>query len=379
MRYCKDDATFLHEPRALWTVQRIEAPASAADQGGRRVRVDKDHFRNVSRYPITLTHLCVAAINYTFREWVGNTPPVGVEDVHNSAVVQNLVKVYVTAPYSMPITRKDMVFGAQCALPTAEPSMRPSAPNASGLWGVSRWTFDRPMRLPRTSNVQYDLASYTWPDIPDLKGHGVYSAVQFEEEHTGMLGGNSRLRERQALVALSNDKPMNALFEPDGFGAGLANIVSQVAWHQNGLFPSKTWKKQETSRGQDWTSFTGYAVLIDQIDYDQGFVDDTVAPYSEAPLCPLSMRVGTRARLRAGGSGEWWWRPGAPLCLVTPTMTPAVVYRLPMPVQLGPGEELEVEVEAPPGPQTDCGLFQPEYQVGLSMVGWASIEGAGPG
>lgn len=379
---CTDDATFLHEPRALWTVQAIQTPVDDTAADG-RVVVPREHFRNVSRYPITLTHLCVAAINYTFRSYAGANPATSPTDIHNSAVIQHLVKVYLTAPFSLPFTRKDMLIGAQAPLPTGEPGlMYDSASYASGPWGVSRWDFERSLYLPNKSNVQFDLSAYYLPSLFNAQATPVtYASIQFDEVHNGKFGGNSRLRERRPLFPFARNS-VNRLFAPDAFGDATTQFESEVSFPPGAGFSGKEWRTQESNRGQDWSRFTGFAVQIDQIAHDEQ-IQTFGAPYAGQPLAPLSMRVGTRARVRGGGgTGEWWWRPGAPLCLVTPTMTPASVHRLPTPIVLGPGERLEMELEVPSFVYAlggELGSVRPTYQIGVSMLGWASVEGAGPG
>jgi hypothetical protein len=87
-----------------------------------------------------------------------------------------------------------------------------------------------------------------------------------------------------------------------------------------------------------------------------------------------------RARTTNGGTNQWWWRPGAPLALVCPTITPAQVYEFEQPIVLGPGEQLEVELWAPLAPSLvllgsgGAQTVQPNYTIGLSMTGYTTIE-----
>jgi hypothetical protein len=78
--------------------------------------------------------------------------------------------------------------------------------------------------------------------------------------------------------------------------------------------------------------------------------------------------------MRNGGTGAYWWREGAPLALVCPTITPAQVYDLPEPITLGPGERLDVEVSSPgPTPMGEESIDS-IYQIGVGLCGYASIE-----
>jgi hypothetical protein len=123
----------------------------------------------------------------------------------------------------------------------------------------------------------------------------------------------------------------------------------------------------------------GFAVQIDQIDYDDVVIDTNLiaalgAPAGQ-PVAPLSLRTAIRARMKNGGTGNYWWRPGAPLALVCPSITPAQVYKLPVPITLVPGDNLEIELETP-GPITIGETeINPLYQVGVALCGFAAIEG----
>ena len=90
----------------------------------------------------------------------------------------------------------------------------------------------------------------------------------------------------------------------------------------------------------------------------------------------MLLELGTRIRTTNGGSKEWWWREGAPLCLVFDTVTPATVYKMPYPITLGPGDTLDVELVVPPLPAGAVGGTALQHQVntGISFNGWAAIE-----
>ena len=131
---------------------------------------------------------------------------------------------------------------------------------------------------------------------------------------------------------------------------------------------------QESQRGAEASQIYGFAVGIQQISYDNTLNSASFT----APIAPLSARIGTRARCKDFGSSEWWWRPGAPLCLVAPTITPAQVFKLAKPITLGPGEGIIVEVQVPAGTSVDSSppaTLNPIYNIGLSLAGHAIIEG----
>lgn len=376
-----DDDTLIHEPRALWTIARVEAPASDATLvSAGRVEVDPRHFTNGSRYPMTLTKMLVAGIGYTYRQF--EDAVVAIEDVHNSMVAANLVDIAVAAPYSVHWGPKDFRAMGLAPCPAAEPGfdLDPDIPWASGAWGVCRWGFDKLLWLPRNSGIQLDLSAYWLPSFLEAVDPQVVFAMSFDEVHSGLLGGNNRAIPGIMNSILSSQIVPAGLPQADAFGATVAAKASGVVVTYPTPFPVRNWNRQETNRGQDRNAFSAFSVLINQVAYDQA-IQTVGGVFANQPIAPLSTRVVTRARCFNGGTNEWWWRPGAPLCLVAPTISPALVYNLPEPIVLGPGENLELEVQVPPGvlitPAVGSSipaLFQPTYQIGISFTGYASIE-----
>lgn len=375
-----DDDTLIHEPRALWTIVRTQAPASEATILSGRTEVNPEHFRNISRYPMTLTKMCVCAIGYTYRQFTDSV--VDLTDVHNSMVAGNLVEIAVAAPYSVHWGRRDFIATQTPPCPTAEPGfdLDPTIPWASGAWGLCRWNFDRLLWLPRKAGLQFDMSPFWLPSILEASDPVVRGVISFSEVQTGLLGGNDRMFLDMMYSIRASQIVAAGVPQPDAFGATVAAKARDSLINFPFLFPQRNFNRQETNRGQDRNAFESFAVLIEQIDYDQD-IQDAGAPFSGDPIAPISTRVATRARCFNGGTNEWWWRPGAPLCLVSPTITPALVYDLPEPIVLGPGEQLELEVQVPAGvlitPAVGSSipsLFQPTYQIGISFTGYASIE-----
>ncbi len=96
---------------------------------------------------------------------------------------------------------------------------------------------------------------------------------------------------------------------------------------------------------------------------------------ADQPISPLALKTPVRARMHNGGTGNWWWRPWAPLALVCPTITPAQVYDLPEPITLRPGDDLEIELQTPAPITIGLANVRPQYTVGVSLCGYAAIEG----
>lgn len=379
-----NDPRFTHEPRVLWTVQRITAPESDAVTLDGHVKVPKDHFRNIGRFPITLTHMLCCGVNYTFRRY-SIEPPINNTQIDNCATAINRVQIQIAAPYSRYMVKRQFALMSLEALPTAEPSMIYNAfsPYASGPFGICRWNFEKWLRLPRKATIELNLSGYDVPLLNEEVPIGdVFSTVCFDEATTGLFSGDVRVRNRTQLFSLQSQSingeffpQVTDIFAPDAFGA--FGGQSLITFNQSGQFRAKEFNRQETDRGQAMSHYTGFAIQIDQIDYDDSIQNSGVL-FQNQFISPLSMRVGCRAKCTNGGTNMEWWRPGAPVALVCPTITPAQVFRFDKPIVLGPGEELEVEMQVPTGVQLTPGspstLVQPNYQIGLSMAGYATIE-----
>jgi hypothetical protein len=139
------------------------------------------------------------------------------------------------------------------------------------------------------------------------------------------------------------------------------------------MFSSRDWRGDEAARGVTHKELRGFGFGIDQIDYDdhlQGVAGNVVPGQ---PVTPMASKLGTRCKLNTGGSGEWWWEPGAPLSLVAPTLGPAQVYEFHEPIKLAKGEALEVNIEVPSTINVE--RIPQQYIVGVSMLGYAIVEG----
>ena len=384
----------LYEPRALWGIKTIDtADAPVSNQATFRVLMDRPDFINGSRYPIELTHLNIAAINYTFRAI--DAPVTGNPTFRNDESVLSLLDIFIRAPKRMSFSPYDVTAITLQREPTNNPGMRYSQVGSypSDIFGVTRWTFDRPYLLGRGGDIQFQLGCWTRPAEVNLGintgfPNPTFSLAFFEEGYKdggGRLGGDCRVKERTALLygdpGNNNQFPAGPLVAvPDAFGAtGNAGASSASGFPVSHDFTPLEFTRQETARGSIGSLVSGYAVHINQIDFDETMQTSNIAWVPGTPITPMSMRVGTRAKTRQGGTNEWWWRPGCPLALVSPTITPALVHKLPEPITLGPGEGLEIELQVP-GPFTDTEvspplLLEPVYTFGVSFTGYAIVEG----
>jgi hypothetical protein len=108
------------------------------------------------------------------------------------------------------------------------------------------------------------------------------------------------------------------------------------------------------------------------ITFDERSIDET----SRATAGPLSMTTPVKVRTRNAGTQAYWWRDGAPLSIVSPTMTPAFASRLSRPLTLAPGEAFDVQLQqgvlnAPLGIGEDDDLNTFFY---ISFCGYAAVE-----
>jgi hypothetical protein len=367
----------LYEPRAFWSLARVDT-SQPQPRPPFTVRLPANDFLNGEKYPITLTKALIAPINYTFSRF-SNGDPLSAANFRNCGVaaVEN-PRVVISAPQRQYYLRNP----GHSQVTTPRPSDTPNNPGsafgtpdyASSLWGLTRWKFDKPMVIPRLGDLEFDLSSYTVP--PGVAAPPIAAAqIHFEEHGGNLFGGNARQSERFLLNMYNNVAGGTPPFPPDGFGPAGPAYTQLATWPATQRFSAKRYAAENPSSDGS-IPVTAFSVMIDQQAHDDTIEGSLLAPLPGSVLSPLSLRVAARARMRNGGTGSWWWRQGAPLALVCPSVTPAQVYDLPEPITLGPGDRLDLEVTAP-GPVTIAGEEQPinsVYQIGVSLCGYASIE-----
>lgn len=387
---CADTDHFVHEPRVLWTVQRVRAAASGLTSQTARVTVPREHFYNGSSYPLTLNKLLISGIGYAFRSFQPDPLTVATQnEVHAAASAIGYANIFLSWPYSRNYQSRQFRIAAEPALPVSEAGMMYSTtPYSSGLLGLCRWDFDRAYRLPRASTIAIDVSGWNTQDIgtADLTDVDAYSTVLINETSTGRFGGNSRLRPRLPVPKLRSEAaaiaegafyPKVTDVLPPDLGFPPQGGPETATFPANGVWTAKNFNRQETNRGQPESHFSGFAIQLDQIGVDDAIQETAGAPYVGQPLAPLSMRVGCRAKTTNGGTNMDWWRPGAPVALVCPTQTPAQVYELDIPIVLGRGESITIELEVPIGPTVSVdgspAQVRPYYNIGVSLAGYATI------
>jgi hypothetical protein len=254
---------------------------------------------------------------------------------------------------------------------------------------------DKPLYLPQQASIEWDLSAHTpWSSPVAAETSTVLPrAVQLYQESGGNVWpGSARTTppkvrppafrsgfDLQFMSALavsgipanpseSWPYPPDASFDPASPPVG----GSGGFWPPEQTFNARQFDAQESTRSGS-TCITDLRCHIDQRAYDVA-MQGAFGPTPFQPT-PMSLRTGTRIRLVNGGTKAWWWRPGAPLALVFDAITPANVYELPEPITLGPEEHLEVEVVFPGSFPGDPVLQPTAYHLGLSLNGYAAIEG----
>lgn len=374
----------IREPRALWEVVQVQS-ASQQDifTPPGRITLTPEFWRNGERSPIVLTHVLLDGINYLLDQ-NDNSAAADVTTWNNARDVLARAQVFITSPGAYHWSIRDLVPAALLPEPSQVPSMEfTGTPYASSMLGVTRWDFDfgAPFWLPQRARVQFDLSPYVAYNVGVGAQDNSFFSVLFNElpaaGYAERLPGSARLNARARLRTALNTSAFPAGPAPfpivgfPNFIGGTANDPFQHKWN------SRDWDEQEKTRGAARSIYSGFAVLIDQITYDDTLQGSGDAGVAGSRVAPLASNVSTRARTTNGGTQQWWWRPGCPLSLVAPTVGPALVHKLDKPVTLAQGDALKVEIQVPNAAAPILGenpTYQ-SYQVGVSMLGYAMIEG----
>lgn len=352
----------MFEPRALWDVKRIDA----TDVEQTVLFDTREAFMNGSRYPIQITEISLAPINYLAASALTLAP-----GRLTGQAVFNAAEMVLAVRQRQNYSRFPVRLPGYSATPSQEPSTRfldlvdPEVTNASGLLGVSHKRFDRPFVLPQYGAVEIQLSTYDGAFPPGVRDPQPprFSVAWFEAG--GLLEGSARTLTRRPLRdALTTTSAL--------YGAAIPSLVPKVPspLATNATFPPEHLFTTKDFRAQSPTvqgaqRFTGVTVQIDQIDHDSYWDFN-------APVTPLALRTGCRIRTTDGGTKMDWWRPGAPIGLVLNTVSPAMTYRLPRPLTMEPGDQFEVELTVPP---TTRGEPADVYSIGVALNGYAVIEG----
>ena len=377
----------LYEPRSLWSIGYV---TRTGNNPGVVLRLNRQHFMNGTRHPMTLERVAIAPINYIVRRAAAGNLPAALPFYVSSVI--NRISVSISAPFRQHYSgsQRFTLAPTTAPLPTYTPPVRSASgvePQESNLWGLSALNFDRPMYVPRDGACEWDLAalppSGRLPAVP-LGGQYTLAYILFQEEG-GLFAGNTRGRGwRQLSTLVTVAQPLQQTDE--GFPYMLDPVAASVGapaiavGAEGGTAFSDPWRglhigareyKAQANNRSGSSKVIGMRAMLNQISYDD--IVDGGGMYPNDPVEPLANRVGTRVRNNAG-TNEWWWRPGAPMSLVMDTITPAIVYKLPSAITLGPGDTLDIQLQFPGiiSEQIEADI---PFQIGVALNGWAAIEG----
>lgn len=410
IRYPGNVPGIIYEPRAVWSIEQV----NNSDTPNGRITFPRNDFQNPGKYPIILTKLLLAPVNYTYIRTVPGAPVDSLTYHVDGASALEVSEILINAPQRQNYSRRTIPLTSWPAEPRWLPTMRGVDLDGQGpqqypssIWGVTRWDFDHTMIIPKLGTLEIGLSPFNvatqGADPDDLRE--VDFAIAVSEgpppgsDAPGRVGnwpGNARLHQRSALRYGDGFSPLRTSGAgglgttgkggptagqqaqiTDPFGAlayGPGPLTTTQQWPPDQAFTAREYDAQNASE-MGSTPVTGFGVHIDQIDYDDETINATGPSVPNSPISPLAFRVAARARMRNGGSGEWWWRQGAPLALVQPSITPALVYQLPQPITLAPGDTLDVELQVQRPVVIAGNNIVQAYNVGLSFCGYAAIEG----
>jgi hypothetical protein len=370
----------LFEPRVFWSVKRVDVDAENADP--QVVVLDRQHFFNGERYPITITEVVVSPINYARKFYADPTQAAGPAEGLDANTNILGVKVVLSARQRQSYSRRAVSLVAYGDVPTAPQA--PAVIEVSGPFGIPSSftgqvyrTFDKPLIIPRDCLIQFDLTPFDGYMPAPVQPNRVKFLVAFWERY-GIFGANARQHpERPGVLAdalNSGAQPFGPVITPNALAPSTQPAPSNQLWPPSSSFPGRQFRRQSYS-AEGSVEFYGMGVMIDQIDYDR-LNTTIIGGVANTPMAMLAQRVGCRARLPDSGTRAWWWRQGAPLALVFPTLTPALVYKLDRPITMTRGERIEVELTIPPVSQDPQGVNLPtSYEVGVALSGYAAIQG----
>lgn len=359
---------FLYEPRAYWSYGRYDTANPGSGRPPGVVVLPKDHFYNGESYPVTLLYALIAPLNYVFDAYQ-DAAISGVADYRNcGAAALNDAQLMFSMRQRQHYARIPGLLRTLSARPTWDPEyLTPDgavpAVDRSSPFNTYAWDFDAAMVMPNRANLQFELGRYTAPGFLASSAPMVYAYVATTEIGALAMKGAMRVSPRFAVASTVGE----GAYPGDGFGIP-AGQPGQL-WPPNQGLRARTFSAQNQSSDGS-APLTGIRVMIDQQEYDTQVAATAPAGTTASVVGPMGFRIPTRARTRQGGSGAWWWREGAPLALVSPSRTPAVVHELDCPLTLGPGDNLEVELTLPV-----TGEVNRITQVAVSFCGYAAIEG----
>lgn len=368
----------IYEPRAFWDVLRVDATSTTQS-----VQMNRNYFYNGTQWPITITKLGIAPVQYGYSTGIGF---VGANSRSVESLVAQGLGVQLAARQRYDFSKNSIAGGNFTALQNNPVSGDFVAGGGVGntvlqssRFGAVYAKFDRTLSVPPKGAVEFTPSVLSYPaGTPGIDYPFPKFGVLFHEVGGQLsFGGQGRVKQQATLEAGStaagssvyNDwipRPaINAPAGPDPAGA-----LGQP-FPPGHVFTAKDFVTQDASVRPGQPSFyEGITVMIDQLEMDDYIATQTVV--GDASIASLANFVGVRARMTEGGTKQEWWRPGMPLSLACPDMSPALIHELPAPFTMEPGEQLEVFVNVPAAADPEVAET---YSVAVAVLGFATIEG----
>lgn len=389
----------IYEPRALWQVTDVPF-LNKLGVPGAEVVLEGTEWMNGSRYDFVLTHMLLCPINYAViadaNEVMQN---ISVSIAHGATpiTVDRFGPAYgLLQPIAPSPTFSDRSTGQQVPYdfaplvdpPTVNPRTRLVLAAQPRIFDVARWQFDQPYRLARRGIVQFGLSSCGAPGTrlnADLDKMRV--TMGFDEAWSS--GGGMRMQMRTQLGKLIVGSGAGTPWGPPvQSGPSLDTTLDAVMWPAESQFSPKEWKRQEAGRGggdgSGWLQ--GFTVHLPNYANVDG-LDRVPGASADDSGVSLATRLGVRASTTNGGTGRNWWRPGAPLALVTPTVGASHCVKLQAPLRLGSREQIRLVLRSSGRAGLLSGLNQlgdtlweqdrinaGSFKVGISLTGYAIVK-----
>lgn len=378
---------FFYEPRVLWG-QGVISQRGEDDAG--TISPKRDSYYNGSRWPIVLTD-CVVLVCH----------PAGL--VQDGSTFIQQVPIQVSALGGLRYSLGDIrgLLAPMAARESQESFLYPEAadPQVPGvqtlrsMQNLARWDFDHVLRLPPAAYLEMNLTGRV-PTIVDTTGVPVTADVNFytaaPREGAQWPGATitrtgfdiSQLSTAQANFYYAQLYQANGGSVDTGGGPFVLPFTSSFFGGPNGpLYPPRQTFTSRQAVQQKATYDLPTHLQGFSVGFQQHALDAALAEASTA-FGPLSATTYSRVRVRNGGTGDYWWRDGAPLAICTPTMTPATVHKLARPLALQPGEGFKLtlppvlapeSLRFPPLCEEDDVIYR-MCSFYLSFTGYAAVE-----
>ena len=394
----RDEA--LYEPRALWQV--VDVPfTNQLGVEGPEVILEGTEWQNGSRYDFVLTHLILSPINYCVTNDAYEVLQNVTVSVAHSASPIDIQRFSPALGQCLPIapspTFGDFSMGQFMPYdssprqipPTVNPRTRAVLFAQPRIFDVARWQFDMPYRLVRRGQVEFGLTSLGAVGSGGLQNnqYRMRTTLGFDEAWSSGSVFRQQQRVQNATLQLATSTtatPFGGVPLQSGAPDGLYTYTPYL-WPPETQFKSREWRRQETLRGggdgSGWLQ--GFTVHLPNYHNLDGV--DEVASGADDSGVSLATRLGVRAKTVNGGTNRSWWRDGAPLALVSPTIGAGACMKLQTPIRLGSREQLRVTLRSEGrsnllAAMLDVGDLEQDrvspgnHKVGVSLTGYAIVK-----